>query len=102
MGVALGELGMTADAFWEMRLHDFFLKLRYHYNARQAERVERAELVRMQTVALVNIQLAKKDRIKDPRQFWCFPWEEEQGKTEPEEVSEEEQQERIKNLIKAL
>lgn len=101
MGVALGELGMTAGEFWEMRLHDFFLKLRYHYNVRQTERVERAELVRMQTVALVNIQLARKDRIKDPRQFWRFPWEAEQGK-EPEGVSEEEQQERIKNLIKAL
>lgn len=41
-----------------------------------------ANLVRMQTMSLVNIQLAVKDRFRSPKKFWLFPWEEEEEKPE--------------------
>ncbi len=41
-----------------------------------------ANLVRMQTMSLVNIQLAVKDRFREPKKFWLFPWEEEEEKPE--------------------
>ncbi len=43
-----------------------------------------ANLVRMQTMSLVNIQLAVKDRFREPKKFWLFPWEE--GEEKPEET----------------
>ena len=79
LGIALGLLGMGVMEFGEMLLHDFFLKLHY-YNTRE-EQIYRAnaELVRLQTLTLVNIQLQKKDKIKDPKQLWVFPWEREES-----------------------
>ena len=54
---------MTVMEFEEMLLHDFFLKLHYyHLKEEQAYRAK-AELVRLQTLTLVNIQLL------------VFPWE---------------------------
>ena len=70
---------MGVMEFGEMLLHDFFLKL-HCYNTRE-EQIYRAnaELVRLQTLTLVNIQLQKKDKIKDPKQLWVFPWEREES-----------------------
>ena len=66
---------MTVMEFEEMLLHDFFLKL-YYYNLKEEHSYRTtAELVRLQTLTLVNIQLLKKDKIKDPRLLWVFPWE---------------------------
>lgn len=71
----MGLMGMTVVEFWEMSLHDFFLKLHY-YNLKEEQAYRaNAELVRLQTLTLVNIQLLKKDKIKDPRRLWVFPWE---------------------------
>lgn len=93
---------MSAAEFWETRLHDFFIKLDYYYRKQQADRIERANLVRMQTVALINIQLSKKDRIRDPKLFWRFPWE---GEDVAESTAREdggENTEYLQTLIKAL
>lgn len=62
-----------------MPLSDFFLKLHYFYKHKEQEYRERAELVRLQTLTLVNIQLARKDKIKDAKQLWRFTWEQESG-----------------------
>ncbi len=66
---------MPVSEFWEMRLKDFFLKLCYYNNKKQREIEYYSNLVRMQTVALINIQLEKRHRIADPKKFWVFPWE---------------------------
>ena len=42
-----------------------------------------SQVIYMGTLTLVNIQLARKDKIRDPRRLWTFPWEREE---EPEEV----------------
>ena len=75
MVIALGVMGMTVMEFEEMLLHDFFLKLYYHNLKEEHSYRTTAELVRLQTLTLVNIQLLKKDKIKDPRLLWVFPWE---------------------------
>lgn len=100
MGIALGEMGMSPEDFWTMRLRDYFLKLRYFLARRQAERAEHAELVRLQTLVLTNIQLARKDRITDPRKFWRFPWEAESPSPEP--PAEGDDNEHLQQLLKAL
>lgn len=69
---------MPRVEFWEMPLREFFLKLHYYFENETRRFREQAELVRLQTVTLVNIQLATKDRIKDARRLWKFPWENEQ------------------------
>ena len=66
---------MAVIEFEEMLLHDFFLKLHYHHLKEEQAYRAKAELVRLQTLTLVNIQLLKKDKIKDPRRLWVFPWE---------------------------
>ncbi len=38
------------------------------------------ELVRLQTVELLNIQMEKKHQIKRPRDLWKFPWEKKEVK----------------------
>ena len=66
---------MQVMEFWEMRLKDFFLKLHYYNEKKQRELEVYANLLRMQTVSLINVQLDKKSRITDPKKFWLFPWE---------------------------
>ena len=63
---------MQVMEFWEMRLKDFFLKLHYYNEKKQRELEVYANLLRMQTVSLINVQLDKKSRITDPKKFWLF------------------------------
>ena len=51
----------------------FYNKIQGFNELRQAE----FELVRMQTVELLNIQMDKKGRITDPQKLWKFGWEKE-------------------------
>lgn len=76
LGIGTGCLGLTVTEFYEMRPAHFFLML-FEYN-RKAEQDYRAgaELVRLQTATLVNIQLKKSDQVK-PNQLWHFPWDDE-------------------------
>jgi hypothetical protein len=84
MGMAF--LGLLPEQFFEMRLCYFFNALNmFLKNERERERYT-AELVRMQTTELLNIQLKKADRIL-PAQLWAFPWDED---NEPELLTDEE------------
>ncbi|OKZ44279.1 MAG: hypothetical protein BHV68_02570 [Bacteroidales bacterium 43_8] len=78
LGIALGVLNMKSVEFWEMTLRDFFLKLHYFNSRKQQKYQATAELIRLQTLTLVNIQLAGKDKIKSPENLWRFPWEREE------------------------
>lgn len=62
-----------------MRLGTFFLKLEYYYKARLEERKLTAELIRLQTFHLVNIQLAREHKMKDVKELWSYDWEKENG-----------------------
>jgi len=86
---------MTPEAFYEMRLKHFFLKIN-EYNREKEQAIRfKAEQTRLQTATLVNIQLKKEDRIK-PRELWSLPWDTE---TEPEEKLDAEQVKELYNGI---
>ncbi|WP_303182169.1 hypothetical protein [uncultured Butyricimonas sp.] len=87
LGIALGMLGMGSVEFWEMILRDFFLKLHYFNRMKQQDYQATAELIRLQTLTLVNIQLASKDKIKDPKKLWRFPWDEEETERIDDDIS---------------
>ena len=62
-------MGMSEADFLFMSPRTFYNKFNGFNQLRQAE----YELVRLQTVELLNIQIKK--RITDPSQLWKFPWE---------------------------
>lgn len=92
-------MGLSPEGFGQMRLNHFFLKLKGWVDYKQARFKEQAELVRMQTVRLVNIQLAKKDQFKDPSEMWLFPWDKEPVNLEELERPEPE---KMKQVLQAL
>lgn len=96
-------MGMSSEEFWQMRLKEFFLKLQAFSKAKEADQRREADLVRMQTVELLNIQLAENDKMKDPKELWVFSWEEEDS-TEAKDklVTEEVAVQGAKNLSKLL
>lgn len=84
-------------AEWEaMNLGNLCLKLRY-YSIREENRAKIiSELVRLQTLELININLAKNQKIKSPRDLWQFAWDNEEQKGK--EIGEKEFKERIKKI----
>ena len=66
-------MGMTVAEFEEMRVGDFFLKLRYFMAAKEEKIILDSNLIRLQTVELLNIQVDSRSRIKDPRDCGDFP-----------------------------
>ena len=67
---------MTPREFYEMRLKHFFMKLQEYNRHRENETRMNAELVRLQTTALINVQLKPADKI-NPQQLWRLPWDDE-------------------------
>lgn len=85
--------------FGLMRPPVFFLKLHFYYKAQLEKQKFVADLVRLQTLQLVNLQLPKSDQFKCSTDLWKFPWDE---KTENVIIPEEqkvEQLNRMHNLI---
>lgn len=77
---------MSESEFWEMRISSYFLKLHY-YKIKEREEIERAHnLCRLQTVALINIQLNKQHRITDPAKLWRFPWDEKKAEMDKKTI----------------
>lgn len=74
--MAVAYLHITPDQFGEMRIGHFYAALNAHFAAEKERQKFTAELFRMQTVDLLNIQLKKKDRIK-PKELWIFGWDNE-------------------------
>ena len=72
-----------------MRLKHFFLKIQEYNRQKEQEVRFTAEQTRLQTTALINIQLKKGDRIQ-PRDLWPLPWDTdtEQPQLEPTDVKE--------------
>lgn len=92
-------MGLHPADFLLMRPADFWLKLQGYMKEREEDFKADAELTRMQTTELINIQLEPVKRIK-PTQLWKFPWDKEIE--EEEMVTEEDNRENLKALIDAL
>lgn len=91
---------MNETEFGEMHIGTFFLKLRF-FNKKIDEGIkERAELVRLQTLHLLNIQIEPSKRITKLTDFWSFPWDEKED-TGLSVKTEEEAQAQLERLINA-
>ncbi len=60
-----------------MRIAHYYAALGAWYESERERQRWTAELVRMQTTDLLNIQLKKTDRIK-PGKLWTFPWDDDE------------------------
>lgn len=94
-------MGMGVDEFYKMRLSHFFIKLHGWTNNQQRLFRERAELVRLQTVELINIQLKSANKIKSPEKLWQFPWDSDDKKPLPL-IDETEAKEKLERVLKLL
>lgn len=59
-----------------MPVGEFWEALGAHQREVEAERRHMGELVRGAALRLFNINLKRKDQIRDPRKFWEMPWDE--------------------------
>lgn len=82
--------------FMEMRIGTYFTVQNYHSKHEEDQMRERAELVRMQTMMLLNIQLGPLYQIKTPNEFWPLPWEAIEIKPE---LTPEQEKEQIDKLV---
>ena len=95
-GYALGCAGMTIAEWEAMNLGNLCLKLRF-YNMREENRLRViSELVRLQTLELININLAKNQKIKKASDLWQFAWDNEERKTR--EIDAEDLKNRISEI----
>jgi len=62
---------MTERDFWLISPRAFYNKVTGFNQLKQSE----YEMLRLQTVELLNIQMERKNQIRDPRKLWPFPWE---------------------------
>lgn len=93
-GIAIGQLSMTEKELEEMEMSVYFLKLFYHNKEEEDKRRFYGELLRMQTMQLLNIQIDRAHKIRKAEDLWKFPWEE----LEVVELTEEQARKRVKYL----
>lgn len=101
IAIGLGELHWSITDLMQSRLSMFLLALRGHRQAEELRYRQHAEMIRLQTVELINIQLKKEDKIKSASSLWAFPWD--AKKQDPQiEFTPEQVQDNIKRLMTAF
>lgn len=70
---------MKPDDFYTMTPRQFSNKVKGFTERENEKTREQWEVMRFSTTALINVQLAKKDKIT-PRQLVTFPWDKEEKK----------------------
>lgn len=66
---------MSEAEFFKMRLRSFFLKIKFWQDLREKDQRHTAELIRLQTVYLINIHLSKENKIQKAADLWPYPWD---------------------------
>lgn len=79
---------MSPAAFYEMRVGEFFEALMAYRREKEGDRMHAGELARGAALRLFNIQLKRGSQIKDPRDFWPMPWDEDKDEKEREVLKE--------------
>lgn len=78
-----------------MRVGHFLSAVFMHEKTQREKQKFIAELLRLQTADLINIQLKKSDRVK-PDELWRFPWDGD----EEEQLSDDEIRRRNEEILK--
>ena len=75
VGLGLSNFGLTAEQFMELTPAEFEDAL--INDGRNQERLWRQDMERMriQTLALVNIQMEQKNQFSSAEKFMAFPWD---------------------------
>lgn len=97
--MAFGYLGLSRAEFGLIRFGEYFLRLKYFFRLRETESQERWEIARAITFELINIQLARKDKVKDIKELWKFPWEKKLSTDDIRKIDPEERQRQINELL---
>jgi len=90
-----------------MRIGEFFEAMDAFRNEAEAGRQHVGNLVRGLCIRIVNLFVARKDRMKDETKFWPMPWDEVDTKAEDvarelSKLSAEERQEKINEFLSKL
>lgn len=88
---------MSIEELEMMEIGALFLKLFYHNQKEREDRQFYGNIMRLQTMLLMNMQIESKSRIKHPEQLWTFEWDEE-SMGEIEELTDQEKKERFELL----
>jgi hypothetical protein len=81
------------------RLRYVMLALHGHRTETDQAYRRHAELTRLQTVELLNIQLDKKNKIKQAANLWPFPWDDEPTAPDMPTVTPEQAKEQLTKLL---
>lgn len=91
-----------------MRVGEFFEAMDAFRKEAEAGRQHTGNLVRGLCIRIINLFVAKKDRMTDERKFWPMPWDEPQGDDAVDvarklgKLSDEERQEKINDFLSKL
>ena len=88
---------MSVEEFEMMEIGTFFLKLFYANIKEREDRQFYGNVLRMQTMMLMNMQIESKSQIKKPELLWRYEWDEE-SEGELQNLTDQEKEERFELL----
>lgn len=91
---------MTRAEFSDMPVGEFWEAVRAFGRREEANARHLGELARGAALRLFNIQLRKKDQIRDPAEFWPMPWDAQEAKAP--EMSPDEKERSIGRLLNVI
>ena len=92
---------MTRAEFYDIPVGEFWEAVRAYGRREEANARHLGELARGAALRLFNVQLRRKDQIRDPADFWPMPWDA-KGSKAPEMSPEQKERSigRLLNIVK--
>jgi hypothetical protein len=93
VGLAVSNLNLSRSQFYELSPVEFSKALELKRVAITEESKDLLEIIRLQTLVLVDSQRLAKDQIKNPERLWSYSWEKsgiQKNDTEVTEFTDEE------------
>lgn len=92
---------MSVAEFYDLSPVEFFYSMEEYGERQMTYHKVVYDSMRLQTFFLVNLQLARKDKIKDVHKLMPFPWDKEQSK-EVKKQSVEEMKQILLGIVKSV
>lgn len=91
-GIAVSRLGVSIDAFYRMSPVEFHYAMQDWREGQITQQRTTYNSMRLQTMVITNMFVKRGNQIKDPRQLFHFPWDDE--KSQEKQTVEE-----MKNML---
>lgn len=88
---------MPRPEFYDMPVGEFWEAMRAYWKKAEADARHLGELARGAALRVFNVQLRRKDQIRDPADFWPMPWDVKAA--EATELSAEQKERSIGRLL---